>query len=197
MQNDADNVADEEQCLDPEKEEHHQQVDQQDCADIVYDKDNTDVPQEATAASCNTATFPITLWNGIMLMKRTKAKVLRFVNFRLKADSENYYHERVLLYVPWKKEDDILGECTTYEEVNKNKDTIVQQSAKYEPMSAVLEEALREYDEVQAEENSAQSETANGSADSPQEGEGAQGEQCEHQQRDLVDIGPFLGVRPV
>ena len=60
--------------------------------------------------------FPIQMRNGIVLRLRSKNKVIRFRNYRLKNDVEEYYRERLLLYVPWKKETDILGTFGSYKE---------------------------------------------------------------------------------
>ena len=80
-----------------------------------------------------------------MLRRRTKNKVIRFRNYRLKNDSEEYYRERLMLYVPWKKETDILGKFGSYEEAFFAKHGEVKEKiAVYEPMSSVLESVEEE-----------------------------------------------------
>ena len=84
--------------------------------------------------------FPIRMRNGIMLRRRMKNKVIRFRNYRLKNDSEEYYRERLMLYVPWKKETDILGKFGSYEEAFFAKhDEVKDKIVVYEPMSSMLE----------------------------------------------------------
>ena len=84
--------------------------------------------------------FPIRMRNGIMLRQRTKNRVILFRNYRLKNDSEEYYRERLMLYIPWKKETEILGKFGSYEEAFFAKhDEVRKKIAVYEPMSSVLE----------------------------------------------------------
>ncbi|KAJ8043463.1 hypothetical protein HOLleu_10556 [Holothuria leucospilota] len=59
----------------------------------------------------------ITLPSGIQIQSCKTHKVLRFVNYDVTLDPENYYREKVMLYVPWRKEpEDLLGGFQTYEE---------------------------------------------------------------------------------
>ena len=88
--------------------------------------------------------FPIRMRNGIMLRRRTKNKVIRFRNYCLKNDSEEYYRERLMLYVPWKKETEILGKFGSYEEAFFAKhDEVKDKIAVYEPMSSVFGISLK------------------------------------------------------
>ena len=46
-----------------------------------------------------------------------KRKVLRFVNYRLLRDPENYYREKLLFYTHWHNEGtDLIKDFHTYEE---------------------------------------------------------------------------------
>ena len=66
--------------------------------------------------------------------------MIRFRNYRLKNDSEEYYRERLMLYVPWKRETEILGKFASYEEAFFAKyDEVKKKIGVYEPMSSVLE----------------------------------------------------------
>ena len=73
-------------------------------------------------------------------MTKKKDKVIRFRNYHLKNDSEEYYRERLMLYVPLKKETEILGNFGSYEEAFFAKyDEVKDKIAVYEPMSSILE----------------------------------------------------------
>ena len=148
--------------------------------------------------------FPIQMRNGIMLKQRTKNKVIRFRNYRLKNDSENYYRERLMLYVPWKKERDILGKFNSYEEAFRAKHDLVKQKMEiYEPMSAVLElvdEELElgthENDPVVAPSTQHENDTQ-GEADPSTLHELTFHEPDHTSTLHQVDIGPLLGIAPV
>ena len=152
----------------------------------------------------NEGNFPIQMRNGIVLKQRTKNKVIRFRNYRLKNDSENYYRERLMLYVPWKKETDILGKFGSYEEAFTTKhDEVKQKMEIYEPMSAVLELVDEEL-ELETHENdpvvapSTQHENEiQGEADPSALCELAFSESDNTSTLHQVDIGPLLGIAPL
>ena len=52
---------------------------------------------------------------------RTKPKILRYVNYNQKVDSENYYREQIMLFFPWRNEEkDLLKNYETYQDHFKN-----------------------------------------------------------------------------
>ena len=77
--------------------------------------------QDESVSYCDEGDFPLRMRNGIMLRQRSKNKVIRFRNYRQKDDPENYCRERLMLYIPWKKEKDILGKFGSYEEAFRAK----------------------------------------------------------------------------
>ena len=51
------------------------------------------------------------------IVLRTKPKVVRYVNYNKKVDSENYYREQLMLFTPWRNEEkDLLNGCKTYQD---------------------------------------------------------------------------------
>ena len=147
--------------------------------------------------------FPIEMRNGIILKLQTKNKIINFRNYRLKTDPEEYYRERLMLYVPWKKESDILGNFHTYEDAFSAKHTeIMKKLAVYEPMSSVLESALDNFEKDTFDElcvaPSAQHENDDEtSTDNATGHELAFHEPDNSSAQHLVDIGPLLGIAPV
>ena len=93
-----------------------------------------------------------TIPGGLVLFKRKRMKVIRSVRYNKEKDSENFYRERLMLYVPWRNEmKDLLAQCHTYQERYMNVKEIVQQnSVPYENNSTHIEEVMEDllYDEL-------------------------------------------------
>ncbi|KAJ8048640.1 hypothetical protein HOLleu_01031 [Holothuria leucospilota] len=53
---------------------------------------------------------------GLTFKKRNKAKIIRYVRFHKGCDSEKYYREQLMLFVPWRNEADILDSFETYQD---------------------------------------------------------------------------------
>ena len=72
--------------------------------------------------------------NGIVIKKRRVSRILRYVNYNIKRDPENHYRERLMLFLPWRnEEDDLRGGFKTYEEhYMAKKSLIAPMSKKYE-----------------------------------------------------------------
>ena len=47
--------------------------------------------------------------NGIIIKKRRVPRILRYVNYNIKRDPENHYRERLMLFLPWRNEEDDLS----------------------------------------------------------------------------------------
>lgn len=59
----------------------------------------------------------VLLKNGIKIRKRQNPKVIRYVRFNRKSDEENYFREKILLFLPWRNETtDLFGSCETYKQ---------------------------------------------------------------------------------
>ena len=52
--------------------------------------------------------LPIRIDRSHQLKLRKKRKVIRFVNYKYKIDSENYCREKIMLYIPWRNENQRL-----------------------------------------------------------------------------------------
>ncbi|XP_070537053.1 uncharacterized protein [Ptychodera flava] len=51
---------------------------------------------------------------GLVYKKRTKSKVIRYVRFHREKDKENHYRELIMLFYPWRNENELLAGCKTY-----------------------------------------------------------------------------------
>ena len=54
--------------------------------------------------------------DGSWLVKRRVPKVIRSVRYSLKKDPELYYREQLMLFYPWREENALKGQSTTYED---------------------------------------------------------------------------------
>ena len=63
--------------------------------------------------------------DGSVMVKRSVSRVLYSVGFSQENNSENFYREQLMLYIPWRKYADILGNYLTYEaRYRENKEKI-------------------------------------------------------------------------
>ena len=97
--------------------------------EVIYPKkdDVTDFEEaEANGDECNDKTTHeefhdeqtlIELKNGIKIRRRKNHKVIRYVRFNQKSDEENHFREKLLLFMPWRNEDeDLLAKYSSYKE---------------------------------------------------------------------------------
>ena len=84
--------------------------------------------------------------NGKGWIKRgTKKKLIRFRNFKLHQDPENYYREQLMLFLPWNNEEEDLIYINHEEKFELHKDLIRQKRSEYVHREAYeFEEALEE-----------------------------------------------------
>ena len=108
-----------------------------------------------------------------------------------------------MLYIPWRKEVDILGKFVSYEEAFRTQyDEIKQKMKEYEPMSEVLESVDEELEQESCEHDPVVAPTQHendiqGDADPSTSHDLAF---CEPHHTSLLhqfDIGPLLGIIPV
>ena len=72
----------------------------------------------------------IKLQKGLgIIRKRKQEAILHTRRYKIHAESEKYYHAKLLLYYPWNNEDDIISPFTTYHESYINKQDIIHQDA--------------------------------------------------------------------
>ena len=93
--------------------------------------------------------IPLKMKNGKgWIKKRTKKKIIRFRNFKLHQDAENYYREQLMLFLPWSNEEEDLIHINHEETFELNKDSIRQKRSEYVHREAnEFEEALEEHRE--------------------------------------------------
>ena len=109
--------------------------------DDNFDDDPLD-PAEGNILDSQVLELP----NGIVIKKRRVPRILRYVNYNIKRDPENHYRERLMLFLPWRNEEDDLSEgFQTYEEHYMAKQSLIaSMRKKYENFNDSLELAIEE-----------------------------------------------------
>ena len=71
----------------------------------------------------------IKLQKGLgVIRKRKQEAILHTRRYKIYAEPGKYYHVKLLLYCPWKNEDDIISPFTTYHESYSSKQDIIHQN---------------------------------------------------------------------
>lgn len=114
------------------------------------EENNEDCPNESAEDIFSESDVVVHLKNGIKIRRRKNKRVIRYVGYSKKTNSELYYRERLFLFLPWRNEMvDLLGDFQTYEQHYYRKANIIQiKQREYEHFMEELEEAR-----LQAEED--------------------------------------------
>ena len=91
----------------------------------------------------------LTLKNGIVIKRRRKDRIIRYVHYNKKSDPENHYREKLLLFMPWRNENvDVLGGYSCYKDRYESCRHVVDNKAKqYEHHIEELEQARQAVEE--------------------------------------------------
>ena len=142
--------------------------------------------------------FPYTLHSGHLLRLRTCNKVIRFHQYNPKKDPDNFFHECLMLYVPWRQEDKIKEPYETYEAaVTAHQDLIMKNMNTYEPFASEIDSAFEEFTRLQQNH-----EALDPDADSSDDEEPSASHNLPVLPPDVddpcfqVDIGIHLGIQP-
>ena len=113
--------------------------------EVDWDKNDDDICENSDDQKSSTNLLRIKLKNGIVIKQRQKQRVLRYVRYSEKTDPENYYREKLLLFLPWRNEQkDLLKGFKSYKDHYDNvRNVIVQTLKKYEHFGNELDEAER------------------------------------------------------
>ena len=61
--------------------------------------------------------------------KRKQESILWVKSFKQNTDPEKYYHSHLILYLPWGNENELLGNCTSYQDYYQEVSNIVKHNA--------------------------------------------------------------------
>ena len=66
------------------------------------DEENEDITKQSRHTHNFNQLFPIKIKNKTIKLRK-HCKVICFVNYKYKVDPENYCREKLLLYIPWQR----------------------------------------------------------------------------------------------
>ncbi|CAC5389819.1 unnamed protein product [Mytilus coruscus] len=118
----------------------HETEQQENESESENEEENADVIEE------NNNKINIILKNGIRIYQRKTPKVIRYIKYNYKTDSENFYRERLMLFYPWRNElSDLQCGHETYEKRYFTVSRLLEKKAKqYEGKVIDLEKAIEE-----------------------------------------------------
>lgn len=81
-----------------------------------YDLDNVDDPHETDESNIDNFDEVHFAKDGFILQRRKVERIIYSVGFNKDHDKGNYYRELLMLYIPWRNENIIIGGSNSYEE---------------------------------------------------------------------------------
>ncbi|XP_061190534.1 uncharacterized protein LOC133198460 [Saccostrea echinata] len=167
----------------------------------LHEEMNEDNPEENSEENIFTdQDVLVHLKNGIKIRRRKNKRVIRYVGYSQKTNSEQYYRERILLFLPWRNENaDLLGTCQTYEQHYRQKSSIINMKQKqYEHFVEELEQARLQAEEDLDDMETVAPNTEHAEAEDAEIGS-EPSEEFVHYDPDTIqhrdfDIGPELGM---
>ena len=108
-----------------------------------YDEEEPDEMTRAQQEESNTSKLRNSVTKGnVRIVLRKNTKVLRYVHYSKKVDSENYYREQLMLFHPWRnKEQDLLNGFKNFEDHFKAIEKEIQaKKAEYDASHQLLKE---------------------------------------------------------
>ncbi len=114
-----------------------------------YDENDDDIilSEEEENFDINDDIFPL-ITKSATFKKRRNPRVIRFVNYSRSHDPENYCREKLLLYMPWRREEMLKGKYETFcEAFEANENIIKNTMCKYEKFA---EEVLQAEEMIEA-----------------------------------------------
>ena len=120
--------------------------------DVKYSKtseeenDHTPKPQQQEKAQQG---ITINLKDGLgKMQKRSREAIIRFPKHNIEKDSEKYYRAKLMLYYPWRQENNIMGESASYFDQYRNcLEDITENAQHYTQNGPSFEEAMQDLNE--------------------------------------------------
>ena len=109
--------------------------------DVTVEDENDEERHVKDRENMSKLRHSITVGNHRVVL-RTKPKILRYVNYNQKVDSENYYREQIMLFCPWRNEEkDLLKNYKTYQDYFETiRESIQLKKMEYDQNSELLKE---------------------------------------------------------
>ena len=95
----------------------------------LMEVEDTDANELSETEEYDTST-KITLKDGLGYMhKRKQEAILHVRRYKLQTEPQKYYHSKLILFYPWKNEDDLLTGFNSYMESHIEKQDVIHKSA--------------------------------------------------------------------
>ncbi|XP_062616288.1 uncharacterized protein LOC134278001 [Saccostrea cucullata] len=109
------------------------------------DQDNQSDDEDNADLDFSESDTLVTLRNGIKIRRRKVPRVIRYVRFNIKTDPENYYREKLMLFMPWRNESiDLISGMDTFEKsFHLKKSFLAHKVKEYEFNAEQLDAALQ------------------------------------------------------
>ena len=113
---------------------------------IVENTDQSDSESDEETTTTRRKNEVIKLKNNLgQMQKRNTELILCVKSFKQNKEPEKYYHSRLILYMPWNSEDELLGEYNTCEDhYNDVKNVVESNAEKYHLHSNELDAAIND-----------------------------------------------------
>ena len=107
----------------------------------VEDENDENRNEQGDRENVSKLRYSTTVGNHRVVL-RAKPKIIRYVNYNQKVDSENYYREQIMLFFPWRNEEkDLLKNHKTYQDHFKTiRERIQLKKMEYDQNSELLKE---------------------------------------------------------
>ena len=87
--------------------------------------------EEMQSAENDNSVIKMILQKGLGVIRKRKQEVILCTRrYKIHAETEKYYHSKLLLYYPWNHKDDKISTYTTYHDSYMSKQDIIHQNAK-------------------------------------------------------------------
>ena len=93
----------------------------------MEETDANEISETEEYATCTN----ITLKDGLGYMNKRKQEVILHVRrYKLQTEPQKYYYSKLILFYPWKNEDDLITGFNSYMEAYTEKQDVTHKSAK-------------------------------------------------------------------
>ena len=118
-----------------------------------FEENTDDDPNDTNVTDPQCDLTEYKLKGGMKLVKRKKAKIIRYVRYHKDKDPEKHYREQLMLYTPWRKENiDLIKDCQTYQErFEQVKDGVISNRHQYEYHSEILDKAMEDMNNAECD----------------------------------------------
>ena len=120
--------------------------------DDQLDMLNSDSDCEVDKTDLQRKCEKVQLKNGIVIKRRKRKRIIRYIRYNKNTNPEDHYREKLLLFLPWRKEKELLSTFQTYQDHYSLKRTMIDtKCSQYEHHAQELDQAMQRANEDLAE----------------------------------------------